>query len=200
MNGPFPRRLVGSSGSRRERGIVLFVALIVLVVMALAGIAMMRQSGSGVSISGNLAFKQNATNVADIGTEAARTWILAQSAATLSADNAPIGYYSSWGGSSDVDPMSLNWANSTQATANDGTGNQVLYIIHRLCEFANVAANSPAQHCADASADGSGVSHGSTGTEYPGGIGTAVAQPYFRISSQVTGPKNTVSYIQVIMQ
>jgi len=68
----------------KQRGVVLYVALIVLIVMALVGVAMMRGSGTGISISGNLAMKQNATNVADIGTEAARTWLMAQTAGTLS--------------------------------------------------------------------------------------------------------------------
>src|SRR5438874_8191186 len=111
-----------------QRGVVLYVALIVLVVMALVGIAMMRGSGTGISIAGNLSMKENATNVADIGTEAARTWLMAQNAGTLSNDQA--GYYSSWGGGTDVDPLQLPWTtNSILVTANDGTGNQVRYIV-----------------------------------------------------------------------
>jgi Tfp pilus assembly protein PilX len=197
---------------RSQQGIVLYVALIVLIVMALVGVAMMRGSGSGISIAGNLAFKQNATNVADIGTEAARTWLLAQNAGTLSTDLPANGYYSSWCGAAaaagtpcaantggtDVDPMQLNWANSQLATANDGTGNQVRYIVYRLCETPGMASNNPAQHCADAMAAGMGVSHG--GIAYPGPGPSVIANPFYRISSQVTGPKNTVSYIQVVIQ
>ena len=51
----------------KQRGIVLFIALIVLVAMTLAGIAMFRQIGSGVIIAGNIAFRENATSVADLG-------------------------------------------------------------------------------------------------------------------------------------
>jgi type IV pilus assembly protein PilX len=183
----------------KQRGVVLYVALIVLIVMALVGVAMMRGSGTGISISGNLAMKQNATNVADIGTEAARTWLMAQTAGTLSTDHP--GYYSSWGAGSDVDPIQLNWtANSILVTNDDGTGNEVRYIVHRLCELANVPPNSPAQHCADvnASGDATGSSHGGIG--YPGPGPSISAQPFYRISSRVKGPKNTVSYIQVVMQ
>ena len=43
-----------------QGGIVLFVALIVLVIMALTGLAMIRQSSSGLSIAGNLGMRQNA--------------------------------------------------------------------------------------------------------------------------------------------
>ena len=100
----------------------------------------------------------------------------------------------------DLDPTQLDWANSVLATADDGTGNQVRYIVHRLCQLPNVPSNSPAQHCADAGAtgDATGQSHGGVG--YPGPGPSVSAQPFFRISSQVTGPKNTVSYIQVVMQ
>jgi type IV pilus assembly protein PilX len=189
----------------RQRGVVLYVALVVLIVMALVGIAMMRGSGSGISIAGNLSMKQNATNVADIGTEAARAWIMAQNAGTLSNDQP--GYFSSWTeGSLDGtpgsagDPAKLDWTQATTVTVDDGTGNQVRYIVHRLCETPNMPPNSPAQHCADvnASGDASGQSHGGVG--YPGPGPSLSTQPYFRISSQVTGPKNTVSYIQVVMQ
>lgn len=186
----------------RQHGVVLYVALIVLIVMALVGIAMMRGSGSGISIAGNLSMKQNATNVADIGTEAGRAWVIAQNAGTLNNDQLP-GYYSSWGTVSpgtDVDPSKLDWSQSRQVTADDGTGNQVNYIVHRLCETPNLPSNAPSQHCADinATGDASGQSHGGIG--YPGPGPSIRSQPYFRISSRVIGPKNTVSYIQVVMQ
>ena len=114
--------------------------------------------------------------------------------------NDQAGYYSSWGGGTDVDPTQLNWGNSILVTADDGTGNAVRYIVHRLCAVANLPPNSPAQQCADVNAtgDASGQSHG--GIAYPGPGPSISAQPFYRISSQVTGPKNTVSYIQVVMQ
>jgi hypothetical protein len=73
---PDPQHVLGDgamSGSRtlafrRSRagqdGIVMWVALVVLIVMSLAGLAMMRQMGTGVSVAGNVAFKQNATSTA----------------------------------------------------------------------------------------------------------------------------------------
>jgi Tfp pilus assembly protein PilX len=187
-----------SSRASRQRGIVLYVALVVLIVMALVGIAMMRGSGSGISIAGNLGMKANATNVADIGTEAARTWLMAQNAGTLSNDQP--GYYSSWGAGTDVDPSRLNWANSVLVTADDGTGNAVRYIVHRLCATANMPPNNPAQQCADVNASGDATGQSRGGIGYPGPGPSISTQPFYRISSQVIGPKNTVSYIQVVMQ
>jgi hypothetical protein len=58
----------------------LFVALIVLVAMSLAGIALMRSVDTNVLIAGNLAFRQGATARGDWGVEDARTWITANAA------------------------------------------------------------------------------------------------------------------------
>ena len=41
--------------------------------MTLAGLALLRQMGAGTSIAGNVAFKENATSVADRGTESRAT-------------------------------------------------------------------------------------------------------------------------------
>ena len=60
---------------RSQRGVVIFIALIVLVAMTLAGIAMMRSSGSAMLTAGNLGFRQNATASGDLGLETARTWL-----------------------------------------------------------------------------------------------------------------------------
>jgi len=49
----------------REQGVILFVALIVLVAMSLAGIALMRSVDTSVLVAGNLAYRQGATSVAD---------------------------------------------------------------------------------------------------------------------------------------
>jgi hypothetical protein len=42
----------------RQRGVVLFIALIAMVVLSLAGIGLMRSVDSGTGIVGNLAFRQ----------------------------------------------------------------------------------------------------------------------------------------------
>ena len=61
--------------ARRQHGVVMFISLIILVAMTLAGIALMRSVDTGTIIAGNLAFRQNTTYVGDIGVEAARAWL-----------------------------------------------------------------------------------------------------------------------------
>ena len=171
---------------RRQQGVVMFVALIVLVIMTLAGLAMLRQLGTGVSIAGNVAFKQNATNVADVGTEAARAWIMTPGRALVSDGAAGAGYLSSWGTS--ADPASFDWSNAPVIT-DAATGNTVRYVIHRLCELSNTDAK-----------DARCSAQAGTSQDKGGGGGTlSDPQPYYRITTQVTGPRNTLSYIQVVM-
>ncbi len=182
---------------RRQQGVVLFIALIVLVAMTLAGIAMFRQVGAGVIIAGNLAFKQNATSVADLGVEAARTWLTGQGATGLQIDQATSGYYSSW--ASTFNPTTLAWgdSNSKLVTSDDGYGNSVRYIVHRLCRNAGLSVNDPLQSCVTV---GSSSSGGSLGTPSYGVMSLSnTTAPYFRVTAQVTGPRNTVSYVQTIL-
>ncbi len=50
--------VVSVASFRRERGVVLFIALIAMVVLSLAGIGLMRSVDTGVGVFGNLAFRQ----------------------------------------------------------------------------------------------------------------------------------------------
>src|SRR5271154_6277784 len=80
-------------GARRERGVVLLIALIVLVAMTLAGIGMMRTIDSGTIVAGNLGFREAAVATADTGVERARAWLVAN-INSLNSDNTAMGYYS----------------------------------------------------------------------------------------------------------
>jgi type IV pilus assembly protein PilX len=62
-------KINGGFGSpRKQQGVVLLIALIILVAMTLAGIGMMRSVDTGTVIAGNLAFRQASLNAADAGT------------------------------------------------------------------------------------------------------------------------------------
>ena len=60
---------------RRQQGVVLFIALIVLVAMTLAGLAIMRSVDTGNLVSGNVAFRQAALSSGDRGIDTAFTWL-----------------------------------------------------------------------------------------------------------------------------
>ncbi len=196
---PGTRRPSGAAatvGNTAQRGVVLFIALIVLVAMTLAGIAMFRQVGAGVIIAGNLAFKENATSVGDLGLEAGRAWLLGQGSAALQVDQPTSGYYSSW--ALTFNPATFTWNNSGSrlSTADDGTGNEVRYVIHRLCSITG-AVNDPAQSCVTVGSASAG------GSQIGGAYGVLplsnTTAPYFRVTVRVAGPRNTTSYVQSIM-
>lgn len=181
---------------RGERGVVMFVALVVLIVMTLAGLAMLRQMSSGVSIAGNIAFKQGATAVADAGIEAGRRW-LTNNAGALAADVPANGYYATWVGN--VDPTSADWTpmwNAVPDTLVTNSGN-VRYIVQRLCALPGPSFGG-AQQCSDSvPQSGGGGSKG--GGSYGDAPSILMPTPFYRVTARVIGPRNTVSYTQVVL-
>jgi Tfp pilus assembly protein PilX len=200
------------SPQRSQRGVVIFIALIVLVAMTLAGIAMMRSSGSAMLTAGNLGFRQNATASGDLGLESARTWLNAQGPVTLELRNPSRGYYATWNdleppltAGQSFDPLlwgAANWNNAGRAIqvnggAADAAGNKVSYVIHRMCAVpgASSGTGAPAnQECVTVSDPGKG------GPKEAGQIAlTGTSQVYFRVTARIEGPKNTVSYVQTMV-
>ena len=74
LNAPTPSSLQPSRRGR-QRGVVLIIALIALVIMTLAALAMIRSVDTSNLIAGNMAFQQAATHSGDSGIEAAITWL-----------------------------------------------------------------------------------------------------------------------------
>ena len=194
----------------RERGTILFIALIVLVAMSLAGIALMRSVDTNVLIAGNLAFRQGATAGGDWGIEDARAWIGAN-AAILNDDTPPGAsfYWANWQQNLDLignnpDPMvaDYDWnSGNPRDLGFDQAGNRILYVIHRLCDTAG-APN--VVQCVKSSLSGSGGGvpcAGCSNQVQPTGggnvpPGTAVL---FRVTVRIAGPRNTVSFVQAVL-
>lgn len=179
---------------RAQRGVVLFIALVVLVAMMLAGIALTRSVSTGVMIAGNLAFQAGATSAADAGIEAARAWLTAQSAETLRVDQAR-GYVANW--QTAFDPATFDWSAQSTTVGTDAAGNTVQYVIHRLCRNSNESANAPGQQCVSLTT--TGASGSKAGASYGSVALTGALQVYYRVTARVSGPRNAVSYVQSIM-
>jgi type IV pilus assembly protein PilX len=185
---------------RRQRGVVLFTALIVLVAMTLAGIALMRRVDAGTLIAANLAFRQAATHAADLGVEAARAW-LASTSTSLNSDAIGNAYFATWQESIDLtgtDPgkTDFNWSGAvtTSGAFAAQAGYTVRYVIHRLCELdgAPVGAN-----CVKTNLSSSTSSIGPQGTvSYSNMAITVPVSTLYRITVRVDGPRNTLSYVQ----
>ena len=177
------------SAPRRQSGVVLFIALIVLVAMTLAGIAIMRSVDTGSLIAGNLAFKQGTLQGGDFGLNAAITYLV-QNAYTgqLDADRPDQAYFSVATEPPDWTSNAI-WDNSKNA-GTDAAGNKVQYVIHRLCD----AAGAPSGvNCAKIQKTGgeAGNSQGIWGSAF-----TAPPLLMYRVTTRVTGPRDTTSIIQ----
>jgi hypothetical protein len=78
--------------ARKQRGVVLLIALIVLVAMTLAGIGMMRSVDTGTVIAGNMAFREATANANDAGISAAFNALVAVANTGNPSDVAVLSY------------------------------------------------------------------------------------------------------------
>jgi len=198
LNNRIPRN---RAPGRRQEGLVLFIALIVLVAMSLAGVALMRAVDTGLVVAGNMAFKQSAIMVADRGTAEAVRWLQNNSTgATLQMTNASQGYFSSrpviepnW-----FDPASWSESIAVNGGAPDASGNVVRYVIHRMCTQPDTPYNGMnagvSNECALYYALSGAAAGGSMAVGAPQFVGSP--QLYYRITTRVEGPRDTVSVIQ----
>jgi type IV pilus assembly protein PilX len=180
---------------RAQGGIVLFISLIVLVAMTLAGVSLMRAVDTGLVVAGNMAFKQSAIMVADRGTQEAVQWLQTNSAGTtLQNTNVSQGYFSSAPTGGEPNWFdAASWAQSVAVNggAPDASGNVVRYVIHRMCLHPDAPYDTDCALYFPMSAAASG---GSMQVGSPQFIGTP--QLYYRVTTRIEGPRDTVSVIQ----
>ena len=206
-------------GTPRQRGAVLFVALVVMVALALATVALMRSVDTANVIAGNQSFKQSAVNATDLGVARAidkfADGIL--SGNTLLTDNAAHCYRSTTFQPNQVnvngvplllvDPTTtqepfLASFDSTYPNCNftNSQGERIRYIIDRQCDgsMAGLAANK--EKCIYFSQSSSaGQLSGSDPTDQ-GRRAADISTPYYRVTVRVDGPRNTVSIIQAVIK
>ena len=137
------RRLSLSRRFGRERGIVLFIALGAIVVMALAAVALVRSYTTANTISGNLAFQQATTMAADVGVELAFSAMPAILAASLEQNVANQYFALQQAVDANGVPATITWASvpcrdATAATqplvsCTDESVYRVQYVIDRQC-------------------------------------------------------------------
>jgi Tfp pilus assembly protein PilX len=194
----------------QQRGLVLFFALIALVAMSLAAVALVRSVDTSTIISGNLAFRQAATTSGDGSVENAITALTAMNGSSLNpfmdsghpfnTTDADAGYYSNADDTALNLTASATWIDDNSSPAvTDASGNTTRYIIQRMCRIENqLLSKTNCLFSGEAkNKDGKGIPLPSNICEGPG-CPKAGQLPVYRITVRVTGPKNTVSYIQAM--
>jgi type IV pilus assembly protein PilX len=200
----------------QQKGFVLFLALMALVVLSLAAVALIRSVDTNNLIAGNLAFKQAATTSADAGVEAAIVSLVAMRDDAANAGKSVIsdtthtfnitdtatrpGYHSN------INPALVLTANATWDDVNnvlvgtDSSGNTVQYIVQRLCRTANVAIKDADCSLSAAKEDNNGIEIKLPENICDGpGCPSAGQTPLARVTVRVSGPKNSVSYVQAFV-
>lgn len=193
-----------------QKGFVLFMTLVTLVLLTISGVAMMRVMEAGVSAAGNIAFRQAASRVADTAIEDAIAWLRDKSGTVTletqadDADGDTI-YIPS---ATAFNPVSYDWegSESHHMTATDKiAGYDVYYVIHRMAQGAgsckSATDNSYCMYAPNTGSTGT-TSAGTSqagGSTYAGFITGTSALVYYRITVKVSGPRNNVSYVQAFV-
>lgn len=182
-------------------GLMLIVVMIVLVVMAIGGAALMRSVETTTQVSGNLAFKIATLHAGDYGVESAIEdlgLIVATSAdarypagctASAVAPNACRYYPTELAVDSVGIPTALNWDNIRYSEPSPGY--KVRYVIDRMCN-GTLPVTDVVKNCKTLAATNGG-------TKKAGAVVfTSAGQIYYRITIRVDGPRSTQSYTRAV--
>ena len=182
---------------QRQRGVVLFISLIILVAMSLAGVALVRSVDVNVLLAGNLAFRQGATMAAETAVEQARARITTNGLIPAwYNDVSSDGYSATWQTGADPRTTSSYWTNAITLPV-DSAGYTAQYVIHRMC---NSAGNpSGTISCVKAGASGTAASSYGAISYSNYALQLQGQNPIYRVTVKVQGPKNTLSYVQVVI-
>jgi Tfp pilus assembly protein PilX len=198
------------SSPHATRGIVLFVAMLVMVALSIAGIALMRSTDAATSVTGNLVLKQAASLAVDRGIEQAIHVIWEAAPALDRTQHAPAqNFYACVRGSSGgcmapntvvpkIPDLLLNASGCSASglanglIANDDAGNRSCYVIERMCLAPGPAIRS---NCNLAT----GALGADPGTEHYIGL-IRPGDAYYRVTVRVEGPRSTVTYAQAVLK
>jgi type IV pilus assembly protein PilX len=194
-----------------QRGFILVLTLVILVAMTLLGITLVRSVDTSTLIATNLGFRQSALMSGDRGTEAAVLW-LQNNTASLTSDASASGYYATEQSGTDFTGKTtptntaddVDWAGAAGSTrrafvvaGTDVAGNQIAYIIHRMCDQAGSYAAGGTIQCATFSATSATTTGGSQGSSSYGSYAiTGKTMIYYRITTRTQGVRNTESFVQ----
>jgi type IV pilus assembly protein PilX len=190
---------------RRERGVVLFIALIVMVALSLAGLALMRSVDTSTTVSGNLAFRQSSITMVNAAVETAIKSLWDGAGAldetAKQTDHVAVNYYAMrQPGEVKGIPAALQGPPGAAPPLYgglpvivDGVGkNEVRFVIERMCNAVGKAMLStcdltpPKQGTAD--------QIGEDNTLVLGRV------PFYRVTIRVDGPSNTVTFAQAMLR
>ena len=199
-----------------QSGSALIVTMMIMVVMAITGLALLRSVDTGNLVAGNIGFKQAAIISADSALKDSASYL---TIGTLTDNSAADGYYATgnqvfdWTGQltpgdtvDDVDWDGTQAGIATKAkqltfpngTTVDASGNKAYYVIHRLCDHIG-SSGAVGTSCATSNSQSAAIGSTRVSASYGQKALTTTVQVYYRITVKVVGPRNTVSYSQAFL-
>ncbi len=194
--------------SSRERGVVIFVALIVMVALSLAAIALIRSIDTTNTVVGNLGFRQASIPPTNQAIEKAAAALFANASKTgapaiadTTVDVTAQNYFASRvarsgrgsaRGSRTICRRRCNYSLATSNILTDGADNEIRYVIERMClnpgpaDLSNCDLTGPKQVPGTTIGDPS---------QPP-----LPRFPFYRVTIRVDGPQNTVSFAQAMLR
>lgn len=196
-----------------QSGVVLFIALVAMAVMSLAAVALIRSVDTNNIITGNVSYKQTAAISSSFGIENVADTIGPKALAYATSNDAANGYYATcktFDATSTCDGKNLtadsSWLPGVKSRLADGIatgvtggvdayGNTIQYIVERMC---NTTAAASSANCLLSSTD---LDNNSKNVCPPFcGLPTNPTNvPMYRVTVRISGPKNTVSFIQAFI-
>ncbi|HXX83796.1 MAG TPA: hypothetical protein VEN29_07400 [Casimicrobiaceae bacterium] len=192
----------------RQRGVVLFIALIVMVAMSLAAIALVRSVDTTNAVIGNLAFRMASVLPGNLGVEKAAAGLFqdADIAGVLripdhNADWAPENYFASLQPGEDARgvPAKLQKKSAypfAVLTASDTTNplgqqTEIRYMIERMCSAPGAPTIATCDMLPPKVNPGTTIGDASL---------TLPSVPLYRVTIRVDGPQNTASFLQAMLK
>lgn len=184
--------------SSRQRGVVLVIALITLVVLLVGAVALVRSFGTSLTISGQNAFKRDLMNQGEVGIAAAKAALTngaADSDIRRENNQLAANYFATLIPGNDTPegiPRALINDNNFTGTAADiqGNGVTIRYIIERQCANSGPFDASTCSVFPKPTASSGGERRELVGAEYA---------PIYRVTVRVQGPRNTTAYLQSLI-
>jgi Tfp pilus assembly protein PilX len=195
---------------QRQKGVTIFIALLVMVALGLASVALMRSTDTATTATGNLVLKQAATSAVDRGVENAihALWEVVP-APDRTVHNPAQNYYACVRGTGGaclaanspvpkIPDLLLNASGcagpglASGLLAADGAGNTSCYVIERMCLNTGAAVRANCNLS-------TGTFGADAGTEHYVGL-VRTGDAYYRVTVRVEGPRNTVTYAQAMLR
>lgn len=199
---------------KRQQGLVLIFALIVLGAMSLAAVGLMRGVLGSNRVAGNLAFQQAVVQAGDVGAETAIAWLEQRTQELLTNSpptpanrlynnivigaGQPFAYTATRQDPAAGQTWEAFWqtlaaSNLVNQLPTDAAGNQVSFVVHRLC----AATGDPTvARCEASPALPLAVQNSSRSNSIKL---RQASQVYYRITVRVQGARNATSFIQTIV-